>query len=102
MDDEGMGEVWREYRRAQQERRAERLPGRTEEILALKAKGYDVRQLSEYQFRIDGALDLYPIHRRYHALKVNQRGDYKSALAVAVKFLKTPLDPDRRDGRRAP
>lgn len=87
-DDDDMGEAWREYRRAQQERRAARLPVRTEEILALTGKGFDVRQITDFQFRVDGALDLYPIHRRYHHLPSQKRGDYKNALAIAVRMLR--------------
>jgi len=81
-------DLWREYRRAQQQRRAERLPKRTDEILALRGKGYDVRQLSDYQFRVDGALDFYPIHRRYHHITTGKRGDYKNPLSTAIRLLK--------------
>src|SRR5688572_28549993 len=65
-EDDDIGAAWKDYRQAQQDRRALRLPIRTEEILALRQDGFDVRQLTEYQFRVDGKLDLYPTHRRYH------------------------------------
>ncbi len=61
--DDDMGEAWREYRRAQQQRRADRIGPRTDEILALRGKGFDVKPLTDFQFRIDGKLDLFPIHR---------------------------------------
>jgi hypothetical protein len=88
-DDVDMSDLWREYRRAQQERRASRLGPRTDEILALAGKGFDVRVLTEYQFRIDGALDLFPIHRRFHDLKTQARGGYQNALDVAIRRLRT-------------
>src|SRR4051812_13942311 len=81
--------LWREYRRAQQERRASRLGPRTDEILALQGKGFHVRALTDFQFRIDSTLDLYPIHKRYHHLPTEKRGDYHNALACAVKFCRS-------------
>lgn len=51
-------EMWREYKEAQQARRRLRLPARSQEILDLRAKNFAVKQLTDYQFRIDGALDL--------------------------------------------
>lgn len=88
MAEDDIGEAWREYHRAQQQRRADRLGPRTDEILALRKKGYTVRQFTEYQFRIDDALDLFPIHKRYHVLKTGVRGTYQTALGCAVRFLK--------------
>lgn len=83
------GEIWEGYREAQQARRRIRLPIRQQEILALRGKGYDVVEMNDgYCFRIDGKLDLYPIHRRWHFLPRNVRGDYKNALACCVKLLK--------------
>lgn len=82
-------ELWREYRRAQQQRRSDRLGPRTEAILALKGKGFDVRALTEYQFRIDGALDLFPIHQRYHHLPTQARGGYRNPVDVAMRFLRS-------------
>ena len=87
-DDDDMGDAWREYRRAQQQRRGDRLGPRTAEIEALAGKGFDVRTLSAYQFRIDGTLDLYPIHRRFHHLPTQQRGGYRHPLDVAMRFLR--------------
>src|SRR5262245_27159045 len=81
-------ELWREYRRAQQQRRADRLPPRTAEILALRGKGFHVEALTDYQFRVDGALDLFPIHRRFHDLKRQQRGGYQNVLDIAIRRLR--------------
>lgn len=85
-----VSESWKEYGRAQRQRRTDRLPIRQGEILALRAKGFDVQDMNGgYQFRVDGKLDLYPIHRRYHVLQANQRGTYQNVLACAVKFLRS-------------
>jgi hypothetical protein len=65
----------RDYRDAQQQRRRERLPIRQQEIESLT--GVEVKKLNEYQFRVNGKIDLYPIHHRYHILKSGKRGSYK-------------------------
>ena len=76
-----IGDVYRAMRDEQRERRAARLPIRTDEILALQDAGFTVRKLTDYQFRVNEAVDLYPIHRRYHFLKSHRRGQYRNALA---------------------
>lgn len=75
---------WSWYKHEQQARRARRLPIRTEEILALKRQGYDVQQKTAYHFRINGVLDLWPIHNRWHDLRTQERGGAKN-LAIFVK-----------------
>lgn len=47
---------------------------RTEEVLALRAKGHKVERLSDYQFRINDCIDIYPTSNKYHALKTQKRG----------------------------
>lgn len=81
-------EMWKEIRKDQQDRRAARLPGRQQEILALSVDGFSVKQMTEYQFRIDGKIDLYPIHRRYHVLAGGRRGTYRNALSFVRSVLK--------------
>jgi len=66
----------RQYKDEQQERRRKRLPTRIQEIASLSENGYTVIKLTDYQFRINGILDLYPTHRRWHDLKTNKRGEY--------------------------
>jgi hypothetical protein len=87
-DDNDVTAMWREARYEQQERRAARLPIRVSEIEALQTEGFRVRKMTDYQFRINGRLDLYPIHRRYHDTRTNRRGNYQSALGVAVRILR--------------
>lgn len=69
-------EDMRDYKDAQQKRRAERLPIRQAEIFELEDLGYVVKKLTDYQFRINGLIDVYPIHKNYHILKSNKRGTY--------------------------
>lgn len=85
-DDDSMGAVYRFMRREQQERRAKRLPVRVQEIMDLEAKGFGVRKLTDYQFRIDGKLDLFPIHRRFHHLATGKRGCYQDAAFIVATY----------------
>lgn len=75
---------WDWWKSEQRARRVKRLPIRTEEILALKRQGYDVEQKTDYHFRINGILDVWPIHNRWHDLRTQERGGAKQ-LAVWVK-----------------
>jgi len=87
-DENELTALWRDHRQAQQARRRMRLPKRTDEIVALRNKNFDVRELTPYQFRVDGRLDLYPIHRRYHDTQTGERGNYTSALSIALRRLR--------------
>lgn len=78
---------WDGYREAQKERRKERLPVRTEEILSLRDIGYTVEKKTDYQFRINGLIDVYPIHNRWHELSTNKRGGAKNLKDFIVKKL---------------
>ena len=80
---------WRAYREAQQARRATRLPIRTEAILALREEGFRVEPQTPYQFRINGRLDLYPVHNRWHDTKTNQRGGAKDLVVFVKEWRKT-------------
>lgn len=78
-----MGE-WDSWKFDQQQRRQKRLPIRTKAILHLRVAGYDVEQKTEYHFRINGVLDLFPIHNQWHDIRTNERGGAKD-LATFVK-----------------
>lgn len=79
-------EDYRQRRDEQQSRRAERLPIRQKEIRDLSPE-FEVKELTPYQFRINGIIDLYPIHRNWHNIKKNKRGTYKSALEIVKKHI---------------
>ncbi len=87
-----MSGEWDSYKFDQRQRRQKRLPVRTDAILQLKAQGYDVEQKTEYHFRINGRLDLWQIHNRWHDIKTNERGGAKN-LAIFVKERMHPHDP---------
>lgn len=80
---------FKEYREAQQERRATRLPIRQQEIESLSDEGYNVIKLTDYQYRINGTYDLYPIHNRWHHIKTNKRGGAKNL----ADFIRQTINP---------
>lgn len=81
------GESCKDYKEAQQKRRAERLPKRQNEIESLTELGYSVKKLTEYQYRINDTYDLYPIHNNFHHLKSGKRGSVKSLSEFIKKSL---------------
>lgn len=49
--------------------------------------GLHVEELTPYQFRVMGALDIYPTTRKYHYFEVGQdRGKYATAESVLRRF----------------
>lgn len=80
---------WYQYRSEQKERRAVRLPVRQQEIEALAKDGYTVEKKTEYQYRINGLIDLYPIHNRWHNIKTNKRGGAKNL----AEYIKQKIKP---------
>ncbi len=50
---------------------------RVEDILSCDGLGdFDVVQLTEYQYRINGVLDLYPVRLKFHNIKTQKRGTF--------------------------
>lgn len=81
---------WSQYKDEQKERRQERLPVRQKEIEDLALIGYEVKKITEYQYRINNTYDLYPIHNRWHHLKTNKRGGAKNL----AEFIKQKIKPN--------
>lgn len=75
-------EMWREHRHDIQERRRTRRDRRTVDILALRDRGFSVRELTPYQFRINDTLDLYPTCNRWHNIKTQKRGSYQTVAMI--------------------
>ena len=60
---------------------------RTADIFALEREGFFVEAFGPNHFRIDGGLDLFPLHRTFHDLQSGRRGTYDHALSIAVQWL---------------
>lgn len=56
----------------------------------LRRLGYQVRQLTPYQFRIEGRLDVYPVNRKWHDIKSNKRGSYGDVIDFVRTFFNDP------------
>lgn len=78
-------EDWRDIHKDRQERRAERRDGNSLAIMNLCLHGFDVRKLTEYCFRVDDKIDLYPTGQRYHVLQGNRRGRYDGNVLTFVQ-----------------
>lgn len=85
-------EFWKQYREEQKERRKNRLPELVLEIYSAGGSFGPVQKLTEYQFRINGKIDIYPIHKRYHIIKTGKRGSYSAGkLEETLKKYLNPL-----------
>lgn len=49
---------------------------RREDIRQLYKKGRSVVELTPFQYRIDGIIDLFPISGKFHNIKTNEWGIY--------------------------
>lgn len=69
------------------------------EVLVDRLRPYDVtiQKITEWQYRINGTLDLYPVNRRYHNIKTGKRGDYLDFVSFTVRYfnLKKSLTNER-------
>lgn len=45
-------------------------------IPELDGAGYSVKQLTPYQYRINGFLDVYPVNARFHDIRTGKRGSF--------------------------
>lgn len=59
----------------------------TESIIDLQDHGYKVERLSQFQWRVNDRLDLYPTNRKYHDVLRNVRGTYIGAFDLCRKIL---------------
>jgi hypothetical protein len=76
------GEIWNEVKRQRREYLDKVVPDRIKDIESLRRKGYKVRMITPYQFRINDALDLFPTHQRFHNLRTQKRGSYKNIIKI--------------------
>lgn len=52
----------------------------------LRRNGHKVHFFTPYQMRVDGILDIYPVNRRWHDIKRNERGEYNDLFIFISKF----------------
>jgi hypothetical protein len=60
--------------------------GKTD-LKTLVSYDYTVEQFSDYHFRINGPLDVWPSSRRYYDQKTQRKGEYNSLEFFVREFL---------------
>lgn len=89
MGDEG--DYWRDvnahFKKKKQERDS-RIRPIIENKLEKLSKKYSVEKKTEYQYRINEVLDIYPQNQRYHDIKKNKRGDYQNMIKFVNNFFR--------------
>lgn len=70
-------EKWEQHRSDMRQMREKRRYQLLQVIPELRAKGVSVVEITPYQFRFDGKIDIYPSNKRYHDLRNNHRGDLR-------------------------
>lgn len=51
--------------------------------------GWSIKQMTEYQYRIENVMDVYPTHGRVHDLNSGWRGGYHTARDLQNRVQKT-------------
>lgn len=65
------------------------------EVIEILSGEFDVTRITDYQFRIDGRIDLFPVNGKWHDILRNVRGHYAAADVVAtVNFLNKQMNTD--------
>lgn len=59
----------------------------TQELDNLRKQGYEIKSFTPYQHRINGALDLYNVSRKWHNIKTQQRGTYRDYQEIVKQQL---------------
>lgn len=86
-----MTETFRAMHEVARERRKVRRHANALDIVQMRQHGFTVEKLTDYQYRINGVLDLYPTNGRFHHITENKRGRYGDALAISKRLLETAL-----------
>lgn len=60
---------------------------RTEKLLALNHRGVHVLRVTDYQFRVNEILDIYPTNKKYHVLETGERGEYQDIYDLVKRVI---------------
>lgn len=71
-DSEDFKEHNEQVRRQKQEQRDRRVP----QLLELQGEGFQIKKLTEFQYRVNDRLDIYPTWAKWHDIKLNKRGTF--------------------------
>ena len=79
----------RAYRAAQEARRSRRMKVRIRKILALQALGFRVVQQALNHFRVNGRLDLFPLHNQWHDTRLGTKGSAPDLVVFTKEWIKS-------------
>lgn len=83
-----IGEFWKIIKEDQRKQRQSNREHFIDQLGYVGKIGFEVEPISEYQFRINDVLDIFPSNRKFHDLKNNKRGRYNDFLKFVQKFFK--------------
>jgi DNA-binding ferritin-like protein (Dps family) len=72
-----MKEQWKEHEDEMNKMRSRRRYQFREIVREFRKMGFDVKEVSQFQYRFNDAIDIYPSNKRYHDLTKNVRGDIR-------------------------
>jgi len=81
-----LSESYHDFREAAKKRREERRLSETETLLSFWEDDFDIRKITDYQFRVNSAVDIYPTNKKWHDLKTNKRGCYRDIIDFLISF----------------
>lgn len=85
------GDFWkntREQRKKEQLEYIKRVqPVIDHKISQLRKLGYEVKKITEHQYRLNGVLDIFPQKRCYHVFATSERSGYTDMVLTARKFV---------------
>lgn len=71
-----IAELYAEHKKDVRENKQEQLARRTAQLLELRDEGFDIKALTQFQYRVNGRLDIYPVWGKWHDIKHNKRGKF--------------------------
>ena len=85
MDDEEK-QMWKDHKKEVELMRKKRRAQFRDTISEFQKLGFEVKEVTPFQFRFNDAVDIYPSNKLYHNLKTNVRGDIRGI--SYTKFLR--------------
>lgn len=83
-----VGDTFRVMRAKQKENKARYKEVWTKKIEGLRRFGFDIQEFTPTHFRVAGFLDIFPVNRRYHDIRKNERGKYESLAPFIIEYLR--------------
>lgn len=89
MSDEETKEMWKNHSDEIKQMKKRRCFKFRSIIKELRELGFEVKEVTSFQFRINEMIDIYPSNRKYHNLITRKRGDIRD---IDIKaFIKKAL-----------